>query len=58
MADAENTCPWCGEVLYNPFTGKEAPAPGDRIGEYDLALEAHAPECESMDEGAFLEMWP
>lgn len=46
MTAPDNSCPWCGETLTNPFTGKDAPPPGDRVGEYDLALEAHVPECE------------
>ena len=34
-------CPWCGEELYDPFSGQRATEE-----KYDRALEAHAEECE------------
>lgn len=33
-------CPWCGEDLYDPFTGQDVT---DKT--YDRTLEAHAEEC-------------
>jgi hypothetical protein len=38
----EGCCPWCGEKLYDPFTGKDV-----TFENLDTALEAHAEECET-----------
>ena len=41
----ETACPWCGETMYNPFTGEDVKTQRD----FDLALEAHSTEpCEEM----------
>lgn len=41
----DTACPWCGEELYHPFTGRDLKTQA----EYDMALEAHATEpCEPM----------
>lgn len=38
----DNACPWCGETLYDPFSGRDVTSKT-----YDRALEAHAEECET-----------
>lgn len=43
----DDACPWCGEKLTNPFTGKDL-----GLLDYDMALEAHSAECESFLEEA------
>lgn len=37
----EPNCPWCGELLTNPFTGLEV-----RADDFDLSIEAHSQDCE------------
>lgn len=37
----DDKCPWCGEKLYDPFTGGDV-----TMATYDRAIEAHAEECD------------
>lgn len=38
-------CPWCGEALTNPFTGKNTTQ-----ADYDLSIEAHVEQCVEYEE--------
>lgn len=38
----DTACPWCGEELTDPFTGRDVTTQS----QYDTALEAHTMECE------------
>lgn len=38
----DDKCPWCGEVITDPFTGREVTTPHG----WDRAIEAHAEECD------------